>query len=198
MAKIDLNLIQQLRDRTGMGMLDCRKALEATEGDVEKAIEILRKKGASIAEKRSGKTTAEGIIHAYIHPGDQIGAMVEINCETDFVARNENIKNFARDICMQIVAQKPLYLSPEHVDPKFLEHEKDILRTQLADSGKPAKVVDQIVEGKLNKIYSEICLLKQVYIKNDQLTIEQLLQELIAKTGENIKIKRFARFEVGE
>lgn len=198
MAKISLDLIQQLRDKTGMGMLDCRKALEETDGDVTKAIEILRKKGVAVAEKRSGRTTAEGLVHAYIHPGDQIGVMVEINCETDFVARTEDIKNFARDICMQIAAQKPLYLSPEEVDSKFLEHERDIFKQQLIASGKPEKIVDSIVEGKVSKMYESVCLIKQPFIKNDQLTIEQLLQELIAKVGENIKIKRFARFEVGQ
>lgn len=197
MAKIDLKLVQELRDKTGMGMLDCRKALEETDGDVEKSIEILRKKGAAIAEKRSGKQTAEGIIHAYIHPGDQLGVLIEINCETDFVARTKDIKDFANNICMQIAAQKPLYLNPEEVDSKFLEREKDVFKEQMAGSGKPEKIINQIVEGKINKLYSEICLIKQVYIKNDQLTIEQLLQELIAKTGENVKIKRFARFEVG-
>lgn len=198
MAKIDLKIIQELRDKTGMGMLDCRKALEETDGDIEKAITILRKKGASIAEKRSGKDTGEGIIHAYIHPGDQLGVLVELNCETDFVARTKDLKDFANNICMQIAACKPLYLAPENVDSKFLEHEKDLFKAQMADSGKPEKVIEQIVQGKINKLYSEVCLIKQVYIKNDQLTIEQLLQEVIAKTGENVKIKRFARFEVGD
>lgn len=197
MAKIDLSIIQELRDKTGMGMLDCKKALEETGGDVQQAIEILRKKGISIAQKRSDKNTAEGIIHAYVHPGDQIGVLIEINCETDFVARTKEIKDFANNICMQITAQKPMYLSPEEVDPKFLEHEKDIMKAQLADSGKPEKIVNQIIEGKVNKLYADVCLLKQTYIKNDQLTVEQLLQELIAKTGENIKIKRFARYEIG-
>ncbi|OGB83858.1 elongation factor Ts [candidate division TM6 bacterium RIFCSPHIGHO2_12_FULL_32_22] len=196
MAKIED--IQKLREKTGMGMLDCKKALEEAGGDIEKAIELLRKKGVAVALKRSDKSTAEGLVHAYIHPGDQIGVMVEINCETDFVARTKELKDFANNICMQITAQKPMYLSPESVDPKFLEHEKEIMKSQLANSGKPEKILNQIVEGKVNKLYSDICLLKQVYIKNDQLTIEQLLQELIAKTGENIKIKRFARFEVGE
>lgn len=197
MAKVDLKLIQELRDKTGMGMLDCRKALEEADGNIEKAVELLRKRGAAIAEKRSGKQTAEGIIHAYIHPGDQLGVLVEVNCETDFVARTKDLKDFANNICMQIAAQKPLYLSPEEVDAKFLEHEKSVFKAQLADSGKPEKIIDQIVEGKVNKLYAEVCLLKQVYIKNDQLTIEQLLQEVIAKTGENVKIKRFARFEIG-
>jgi elongation factor Ts len=197
MAKIDIKDIQILRDKTGMGMLDCKKALEETAGDIDKAIEILRKKGVAVAQKRADKNTAEGLVHAYIHPGDQVGVLVEVNCETDFVARTKELKEFANNIGMQIVAQKPMYLNPEEVDPKFLEHEKDIMKAQLADSGKPEKILDQIIAGKVNKLYSDVCLLKQPYIKNDQLTVEQLLQELIAKTGENIKIKRFCRFEIG-
>jgi len=197
MATIDRALIQELRDITGLGLMDCRKALEETGGDVQKAVELLRKKGAAVAAKRASKATAEGIVHAYIHPGEQIGVMVEINCETDFVARTEAVTEFARDLCLHIAALKPLYLAPEDVDPKFLEHEKDILKEQLADSGKPQKIIDQIVEGKVNKLYSEVCLLKQSFVKNDQMTVEQVVQELMAKTGENIKIKRFARFEIG-
>lgn len=197
MAKIDMKLVQELRDRTGLGMMSCKKALEEVGGDIEQAVELLRKKGAAVAQKRSGRDTAEGIVHAYIHPGDRVGVMVEINCETDFVARNENLRTFAKDLCMHIAALKPLYLSPEDVDPKFLEHEKTIFKEQLADSGKPEKVLEKIIEGKINKLYSDICLLKQSFVKNDQFTVEQMLQELIAKTGENIRIRRFARFEIG-
>ena len=190
-------LISQLRERTGLGMMDCKKALEETGGDIEKAIDLLRKKGAAVAAKRSDKTTAEGLVHAYIHPGAQIGVLIELNCETDFVARTAEFKELAHNICMHIAAMKPLYLNPEEVDPKFLEHEKNILKDQLAQSGKTGKVVDQIIEGKLKKVYSEICLLEQPYIKNDKWTINQLLQEVIGKTGENIKVARFSRFEVG-
>lgn len=197
MAKIDRKLLQELREKTGLGLMDCRKALEETGGNIEKAIELLRKKGAAVAAKRSERTTGEGIVHAYIHPGDRLGVMVEVNCETDFVARTADLKNFVRDLCMHIAALKPLYLAPENVDPKFIEHEKDILRAQLIDSGKPDKIINQIVDGKINKLYSEICLLKQKFVKNDQLTINDALEELIAKTGENIKIKRFCRFEIG-
>ncbi len=197
MAKISIELIQKLRERTGAGMLDCRKALEETDGDIEKAVEILRKKGAAIAAKRAGKETSEGVVHAYIHPGSKIGVLIEINCETDFVARTDVVQNLAKDLCMQIAALKPLYLSPENVDQKFLEHERSIFKEQLTSSGKPAKIIDQIVEGKINKLFNEICLLKQSYIKNDQLTIEDLVKEAIAKTGENIKINRFCRFEIG-
>jgi len=197
MAKIDRKLLQELREKTGLGLMDCRKALEETDSNIEKAIELLRKKGATVAAKRSGRTTGEGIIHAYIHPGDRLGVMVEINCETDFVAHTADLKNFVRDLCMHIAALKPLYLTPEDVDPKFIEHEKNILRVQLANSGKPDKIINQIVDGKVNKLYSEICLLKQSFVKNDQLTINDVLEGLIAKTGENIKIKRFCRFEIG-
>lgn len=197
MAKIDLNLIQELRQRTGLGMMDCRKALEETNGDIEKAIELLRKKGAAVAAKRADKDTAQGIVHAYIHPGSQLGVLVELNCETDFVARTQDVKNFAHDLCMHIAALKPLYLAPADVDPKFLEHEKSILKEQLAGSGKPEKILNQIIEGKVNKLYSEICLLKQPFVKNDQFTVEQALEELMAKTGERINIRRFARYEIG-
>lgn len=197
MAKIDVKLIQELRERTGLGMMDCKKALVETDGDIEKAVEILRKKGAAVAAKRSGKETAQGIVYAYIHPGDQVGVLVELNTETDFVAQNEQVKQLARDLGMHIAAMKPLYLSPEGVDPKFLEHEKEIIKAQLADSGKPEKIIDQILEGKLQKLYSDVCLLNQTFVKNDQQTVEQVLQELMAKMGENIKIKQFSRFEVG-
>lgn len=197
MAEITLDLIQKLRDRTGLGMMDCKKALQEADGDLEKAIELLRKKGAAVALKRADKETAEGLIHAYIHAGSKVGVLVEINCETDFVASTADVKQFAQDICLQIAAFKPLYLAPENVDPNFLEREKDIIRAQLAGSGKPEKVIESIIEGKVNKIYSEICLLNQVFIKNDQLTVEQAIKELIAKVGENVKIRRFARFEVG-
>jgi len=197
MAKIDLALIQQLRETTGLGMLDCKKALEDTNGNVEEAMLLLRKKGAAFAEKRSSKDTAEGLVHAYIHPGSRIGVMIEINCETDFVARNENTIKFAQDICMHIAALRPLYLSPEQVDPIFLEREKQLFKEQMADSGKPEKMIDQIVEGKLNKLYAEICLLNQSFVKDDQKTINDVVKELVAKTGENIRIRRFARYEIG-
>jgi elongation factor Ts len=197
MAKISLELIQQLREQTGVGMMDCRKALEESDGNIEKAIEILRKKGAAVAAKRSGNVTAQGLVHAYIHPGAQVGVLVEINCETDFVARTPAMTQFASDICLHIAAMKPLYLNPEDVDPKFLEHEKEILKAQLVDSGKPEKIIAQIVDGKLVKLYSDICLMKQTFVKNDQLTVDDLLKDLIAKMGEKIIIRKFSRFEIG-
>jgi elongation factor Ts len=197
MATVTMELIQQLRERTGAGMMDCKKALQETDSDMEKAVEYLRKKGAAVAAKRGANVTAEGLVHAYIHPGSRVGVLLEINCETDFVARTDALKQFAQDVCLHIAAYKPLYLMPEDVDPKFLEHEKNILREQLASSGKPAKIVDQILEGKVQKLYSEICLLKQPFVKNDQLTVDDLLKDLIGKIGENIKIRRFSRFEIG-
>lgn len=197
MAKIDIALIQQLRERTGLGMLDCKKALEETGGDIEKAVELLRKKGAAVAAKRLDKTTAEGYVHAYIHPGSQIGVLIEVNCETDFVARTEAVKEFAHNVSMHIAAMKPMYLSIADVDETFLSKEKDIIKEQLAQSGKTGKVLEQILEGKLKKVFTDVCLLEQPFIKNDKMTINQLLQELIAKTGENVRIKKFARYEVG-
>ena len=198
MVKIDKELLQELRDHTGLGLMDCRKALEETAGDFEQALELLRKKGALVAAKRADKETGEGLIKAYIHPGDRLGVLLEINCETDFVANTESVRQFAQDLCLQIAANKAMYVAPENVDQAFLEHEKAIFREQMADSGKPEKIIDQIVEGKVKKLYSDICLLEQSFIKNDQLTVKDVLQELIAKTGESIRIRRFCRFELGK
>lgn len=197
MAKVDLELIQQLRERTGVGMMDCKKALQETDGDIEKAIDLLRKKGAAVAEKRAGNATSEGLVHAYIHPGARVGVLIEINCETDFVARTEEIKQFASDVCMHIAAFKPKCVSPEDIDQAFVEHEKTIFIAQLVAANKPANFIEQIVAGKVEKLYSEVCLLRQQFVKNDQITVHDLLKELIAKMGENIKIRRFARFEIG-
>ena len=197
MAKIDIKKIQELRNRTGLGMMDCKKALIEVNSDIEKAIQVLRKKGASVAAKRSSKATSEGLVHSYIHPGSRVGVLLEINCETDFVARTDDLTQFAHDVSLHIAALKPLYLAAEDVDPKFLEHEKNILREQLAGSGKPEKIINQILEGKIKKLYSEICLLEQPFVKNDQQTIRETLENVIARTGENIKIKKFCRFEIG-
>lgn len=197
MSKISLELIQKLRDRTGVGMMDCKKALEESNGDLEKAVEILRKKGAAIAAKRSGNATVEGLVHAYIHPGARVGVLLEVNCETDFVARTDALKQFAADVCLHIAAMKPQYVSPDQVDEKLLEKERSIFKEQLAASGKPAKIIDQIVEGKISKLYTEICLLQQPFVKNDKVSVDDVLKDLIAKLGESIKIKRFARYEIG-
>lgn len=195
MAEISLELIQKLRERTGIGMMDCKKALQEANGDIEKAIELLRKKGAAVAEKRAGNITAEGIVHAYIHPGSRVGVLIEINCETDFVARTQEIAKFAHDMCMQIAAFRPICVSSQEVDPALIEKERAIYREQLA--GKPAQIIDQIIEGKLQKYFTEICLLNQPFIKDEKLTVHDILKELIAKLGENVKIKRFVRFEIG-
>lgn len=195
MAEITLELIQKLRDRTGIGMMDCKKALQEANGDIEKAIELLRKKGALVAEKRAGNVTAEGLVHAYIHPGSRVGVLLELNCETDFVARTEEMAKFAQDVCMQIAAFKPICVSSKEVDSELIEKEKNIYRDQL--KGKPAQIIDQIIDGKLEKYYTEICLLNQPFIKNDKITVGDMLKDLIAKMGENIKIRRFARYEVG-
>jgi len=198
MSKVDIKLIQELREKTGLGMMDCKKALEENSGNIEKSIEALRKKGAAVAAKRSDKVTSQGTICSYIHPGDQIGVLVEINCETDFVARTDSVKQFAKDVAMHIAAFKPLAISPEEVDQTLVVKEREILAAQLMQSGKPANIIEQILEGRINKFYAEICLLKQPFMKNDKITVEEELKQLIAKTGENIKIRRFARYQVGE
>jgi elongation factor Ts len=196
--KIDKEVLQELRDHTGLGLMDCRKALEETAGDFQQALDLLRKKGAAVAAKRADKDTGEGIIKAYIHPGDRLGVLLELNCETDFVANTEAVRQFAQDLCLQIVANKAMYVSPENVDQDLLEKEKEIFRAQMADSGKPEKIIEQVVEGKVKKFYSDVCLLEQTFIKNDQFTVKQVLEDLMAKTGESIRIRRFCRFELGK
>ena len=197
MAKIDLQLIQELRTRTGVGMMDCRKALEEANGDMEKAIELLRKKGAAVAAKRAGNATLQGLVQAYIHAGAQVGVLVEINCETDFVARTADVKQFAQDVAMQIAAFKPMCVNPEDLDAAFVAKEKALSMEQLAASGKPANMLEKIAEGKLQKLYTEVCLMQQVFVKNDKVTIDDLLKDLIAKMGEKITVRRFVRYEVG-
>ena len=197
MFKASLEDIQKLRAMTSMGMLDCKKALEQSEGNMEAAIDLLRKKGASIAAKRGDNQTAQGYIHAYIHPGASIGVMVELNCETDFVARNEDFKKAAQDICMHIAAMKPLYLCPEEVDQVWLEKEKKFMSEKLVEEGKKPEFIEKILEGKVQKLYADVCLLQQTFVKNDKITVQELISEIIGKLGENVKIKRFARFEIG-
>jgi len=195
--EVTLQLIQQLRERTGIGMMDCKKALLETGGDLEKAVELLRKKGVAVSEKRAGNKTSQGLIHAYIHPGAQMGVLVEINCETDFVARTELLRTFAQDVCMHIAAMKPVCISPEEMDTAILGKERDIQQAKLAEEKKPAHMLEQILEGKMKKFYAEVCLLQQTYIKNDKMTIQDYLTETIAKLGENVKIRRFVRYEIG-
>ncbi len=198
MAKITTEMIKELRERTGAGLLDCKKALEQADGDLDKAVEILRKMGIAKADKKLDRETKEGIIEAYIHPGSQLGVLVEINCETDFVARTEDFKNFAHEIAMQIAAAAPKYVSVEDIPEEVIEKEKEIYLAQLKDSKKPPHVIDKIIEGKLKKFYQEVVLLEQPYIRDESKTIRDLLKETIGKLKENIRIKRFARFRVGE
>ena len=198
MSAITATAVQDLRNKTGAGMMDCKKALAETNGDVEKAIEYLRKKGVSAAEKKAGRETKQGSIISYIHGGGRIGVLVEINCETDFVARNENFQNFARDIAMHVAATNPRFLNREAVPANVLEAEKEIHRAQLRDQKKPEAMMEKIIEGKLNRFYEENCLLEQAFVKNPDVTIGEYLKETIAKIGENIVITRYVRFELGQ
>jgi len=198
MSQISLELIKQLRERTAAGFSDCKKALEEAGGDIEKAIDILRKKGLVIAAKRAGKEAREGIVEAYIHANRKIGVLVEINCETDFVARTDEFREFAHNVAMQIAATNPISITREEVPPEVLEREKRIYEEQLREAGKPENIIPKIIEGKLEKFYKENVLLEQPFIKNPELTIQDLLNELMSKTGEKIVIRRFVRFQVGE
>ena len=195
---VSTELIKELRERTGVGIMDCKKALIECNGDIEKAIEYLRKKGIATAQKRGARETKEGQIHAYIHPGGKIGVLVEVNCGTDFTARTEDFKNFVKDIAMQIAAQNPIAVKREDIPPEVVEKEKEIYASQAREEGKPEKVIERIVEGKLKRFFSEACLLEQPFIKNPDITVKDLLNELIAKTGENIVIRRFVRYQLGE
>ncbi|NLY42492.1 MAG: translation elongation factor Ts [Clostridiaceae bacterium] len=190
--------VKELRERTGAGMMDCKKALSEANGDMEKAIEILREKGLAAAAKKAGRIAAEGIVDAYIHGNGRIGVLVEVNTETDFVARNEEFRAFVRDIAMQIAAANPQYVRREEVPAEVVEKEKEILRAQALNEGKPEKIVEKIVEGRLEKFYKDVCLLEQPFIKDPDRTVQDLLTEKIAIIGENINIRRFARFEKGE
>ncbi len=196
--EISTALIKELREKTGVGIMDCKQALQECDGDVEKAIELLRKKGIATAKKRGGRTTSEGQIQSYIHAGGKIGVLVEVNCETDFTGKTEDFTSFVKDIAMQVAATNPLAIDREGIPAHILEKEKEIYATQARESGKPEKVIDRIVEGKLKKFYSEACLLEQPFIKNPDITVQDLLNELIAKTGENIVIRRFVRYQLGE
>jgi len=197
--EIKADLVKELREKTGAGLMDCKRALTETQGDLEKAIDYLRAKGILQTEKRQGRATKEGRIGMYLHkPGEQIGVMVEVNCETDFVARTEEFHAFIRDLAMHIAAMNPRFVSREEVPQDRIEREKAIYRQQALESGKPEKVVDKIVEGKLEKFFNDFCLLEQKFIRDTDRTIEDLRKEFSAKTGENVVIRRFARFQVGE
>ena len=190
--------VKELREKTGAGMMDCKKALIECNGNMEEASEYLRKQGIAKSAKKAGRIAAEGIVESYIHLGGRIGTMVEINCETDFAAKNEGFKNFARDIAMHIAATNPTYLTRDDIPEEVIEHEKEILREQAINEGKPEKIVDRMVEGRLKKFYEENVLMDQNFIKDPDKTIEELLKEQIATIGENVKIRRFARYEMGE
>lgn len=196
--EISAGAIKELRQRTGVGVMDCKKALVECAGNVNEAIEFLRKKGLAKAAKRAGRETAEGLITAYIHPGAKIGILVDVNCETDFVARTEDFQNLAKDIAMHIAAMNPIAISREDVPAEVIEKEKEILRAEASTSGKPEKVVDKIVEGRLEKFFAEQCLLEQAYIKNPDITVKDYLYAIIAKVGENISVRRFTRYQLGE
>lgn len=195
---ISANLVKELRERTGAGMMDCKKALTETGGDIDKATDYLREKGLAAAAKKAGRIAAEGLVESYIHGAGRIGVLLEINCETDFVAKTEDFKALARDIAMQIAAAKPEYVRREEVPGDAVQKEKEILRAQALNEGKPEKIVEKMVEGRIDKYYKEVCLMEQTFIKDPDLTVEKLITEKIAKIGENISVRRFARYELGE
>lgn len=190
--------VKELRERTGVGMMDCKRALVDANGDMEEAIKILREKGLAAAAKKAGRIAAEGIVESYIHLNGKIGVMVEVNCETDFVAKTPDFKAFVHSIAMHIAAAKPLYVSPEEVPQAELEAEKEIIRAQALNEGKPEKIVDKIVEGRISKYYKEVCLMEQPYILDTDITIAQMLNEQVVKVGEKISVRRFVRYEMGE
>jgi len=197
-ADITSDMIKELREKTLAGMLDCKKALTECGGDMEKAVEYLRKKGLSSAAKKAERTAKEGYITSYIHTNNKVGVLLQLNCETDFVARNEEFRNLAKEIAMQIAAISPQYVSSTDVPAEVVEKEKEIYREQMKDSGKPANVIEKILEGKVKKFYSEVCLLDQEYIKDGKLTINDLLKNMVATLGENISVGRFERFQIGK
>ncbi|MFH1047010.1 MAG: translation elongation factor Ts [Patescibacteria group bacterium] len=191
---VDTQTIAELRARTSAGMVDCKKALDEAGGDIDKAAELLRKKGIAKADKKGDRKVKEGLIHAYVHSNNKAAALVEVLCETDFVARNEKFQEFVHDIAMQVVAGSPLYLTPADVPPEVVAKEREIAGEEFASSGKPQEVIDKILDGKINKYYEEVCLMNQKFIKDDSLTIEQLVKQTIGTIGENIQIKRFVLF----
>lgn len=198
MATISATMVKQLREKTGAGIMDCKEALAECDGDISKSIDFLRKKGLATASKRSGRVMREGVIKSYIHTGSKLGVLVEIDCETDFVAKNDDFLEFAKNIAMHIAATNPVGIRPEDVPEEIINKEKEIYRAQALETGKPEKIVDKIAEGKLQKFYKDNCLMSQTYVRDPSVTIDDLLSGLIAKIGENITIKRFVRFQVGE
>lgn len=198
MSEITAKMVKELRDKTGAGMMDCKKALGESGGDLEKAVKNLREHGIASASKKSGRTTSEGLIYSYIHPGDKLGVLVEVNCETDFVARTEDFKAFVKDIAMQIAAADPRVIERDELTPEIVEAEKEVFRNRALKEGKPEKIVEKIVDGRLEKFYSEACLLEQPFVKDNDRIISDVVTDVIGKLGENIKVRRFVRFRLGE
>lgn len=198
MSTISAEMVKELREKTGAGIMDCKQALTESGGSMESAVDFLRKKGLATAKKRAGRAAKEGVIHSYIHLGGKIGVLVEVNCETDFVAKTDDFKDFSKNVAMHIAAANPLGITPEDVPGEVVQKEKEIYRAQAMESGKPENIVEKIAEGKLQKFYKENCLLQQPYVRDPNLTIQDVLNEVIAKIGENISIRRFARFQIGE
>ena len=198
MAQISAEMVKELREATGSGIMDCKRVLAEAEGDFDKAVDLLRKKGLAKAAKRAGRSTSEGMIYSYIHTGSKLGVLIEVNCESDFVAKTDDFQNFVKNIAMHIAAANPAGLNPEDVDPKVIEKEREIYHAQMLEEGKPANIIDKIVDGKVEKFYKDVCLMSQQYVKDPQKTITEVLKETIGKVGENIQIKRFVRFKIGE
>jgi len=198
MTTIRATMVKQLREKSGAGMMDCKQALVECDADIDKAVDFLRKKGLATAQKRAGRAMTEGTIQSYIHMGGKLGVLVEVNCETDFVAKNEDFVQFARNIAMHIAATNPLGVRAEDVSEETVQRERDIYQAQALETGKPENVITKIVDGKINKFFKENCLLNQPYVRDPDLTVEDVLNELIAKIGENITIRRFVRFQTGE
>jgi len=198
MAEISAQMIKQLRTRTNAGVMDCKEALKEASGDMEKAVDFLRKKGLATALKRAGRQTSEGLIHSYIHTGGKIGVLVEVNCETDFVAKTDEFRMFVKDLAMHIAATKPLGIRAQDIPEQVIQREEEIYRAQAAETGKPEKILDKIVQGKMEKFYKESCLLDQQYIRDPDITTLDLIHDMITKTGENISVRRFVRYQLGE
>jgi elongation factor Ts len=191
-------MVKELRDKTNAGIMDCKTALQESQGDMEKAVDYLRQKGLAVAQKRAGRAASEGLVHSYIHAGGKIGVMIEVNCETDFTAKSEPFLDFAKNLAMHIAATSPLSIDRQGLPPEVVAREQEIYRAQALETGKPEKIADKIVEGKLKKFYQEVCLLEQAYVRDTDITVEDLLNELRAKTGENVIVRRFIRYQLGE
>ena len=198
MAEISAKAVMQLRKQTGLGMMDCKKALQESDGDVDKAVEYLRKQGMAAVEKRAGRDATDGLIISYIHPGSRLGVLVEVNCETDFVARTDDFQQFGRDVAMHVAAAQPLAVDRDGIDAGVIEREKDIFLEQAKNEGKPENIAEKIVQGRVEKFYQENCLMEQAFVKNPDQTIEQMITDLTAKIGEKIGVRRFSCFRLGE